>query len=122
MTSERLVDRGSLSIIALTNENGDPLMLPNDGKRNQEKRQDSSEQPQSFLDYVPNIAYSSLEVGFFPVCDLEKYETHQKVVQEEILKLLPATTFEDVIPSQVTRGVEKSGKKEGQKKRSGFSN
>ena len=102
LTSESLLGKASLSVIAITNEEGMPVALPNDGKKNKKKRQEE-QTPQSYLDYVPNIAYSSLNEEYFPSCDLKKYKKHQNFVDLLIADILPEekTNFADVIPYQV---------------------
>ena len=93
---EELLTFGTVSVLALTNANGDPVLLPNDGPTN-------GAAERSFNAYVPNIAYSSLnfESSLAPLCSSDLYEKHVDLIQNVTDRLLPGETFESVIPRQV---------------------
>ena len=70
----------TLFVVAYTNENGDPVQLPNDGSSN------GNDRAGSILDYIPNIAYGTIELveDLSPQCTYTNYEAEVKLSEQQI--------------------------------------
>jgi hypothetical protein len=70
----------TLFVVAYTNENGDPVQLPNDGSSNGDNRTGS------ILDYIPNIAYGSMELveDLSPQCTYTNYQAEVELSEQQI--------------------------------------
>ncbi len=77
----------TLFVLAYTNENGDPVQLPNDGSSNGDNRTGS------ILDYIPNIAYGSMELveDLSPQCTYANYQAGVEL-SEQLIALISNET------------------------------
>ncbi len=67
-------------MVAYTNEDGDPVELPNDGSANGDNRTGS------ILEYIPNIAYGSMKLveDLSPQCTYTNYYAELVLSQQQI--------------------------------------
>ena len=70
----------TLFVVAYTNENGDPVLLPNDGSAN------GNERKGSILEFLPNIAYGSLKFveDLSPQCSYTKYQSEVDLIDQQV--------------------------------------
>jgi len=90
-------DYNTLYVLSITNADGQPVVLPNDGPV-------FSNSSLSVNNYLPNIAYSSIELvtDLSSLCSFENFKSQTKLVSDVIdFALENQTTLTDVLKSQV---------------------
>ena len=92
---EDLLTIGTISFIAITNANGDPVLLPSNGPVN-----DAGDR--SFNHYIPNIAISDIPQTPLPSCSSELYAENDVLINSYIDLILPVNTYSEVVPRQVS--------------------
>ena len=92
---EKMLETYTLSVFTITNKNGDPLLLPNDGPN-------FSAGNKSFNHYIPNIAFSSLNVveDLSSDCYHSNYEEVVSLVNDQLVMASNETDFASLIRNQ----------------------
>ena len=92
-----LLSNYTLFVVAFTNANGDPVELPNDGPSNGYNRTGT------ILDYIPNIAYSSLTFveDLSPQCVYSKYEAEVNLAAAQVALISNETDLTSALANYV---------------------
>ena len=93
---DTMLNNYTLSVHAITNVNGDGVLLRNDGKLFNAGKD-------SFANYVPNIAFSSLNLltDISTLCSNTKYKKEYELVSEKVTQIEISTSLNDVAVNQV---------------------
>ena len=96
--TSQLQSEYTLFVVAYTNENGDPVQLPNDGPSNGDNRTGS------ILDYIPNIAYGTMDLveDLSPQCTYANYQAEVELSQQQIALISNTTDLTSALSYNVS--------------------